>query len=657
MSSAPRTLEDVSQVFEMFFATSSAALAFFDCDLRMVHVNAAFASIGGLRPTEYLGHTLAERIPEIAATAEPYMRAVIETASPLIGMRFSVGRRRWLTSHYPIRGAAGEILGVGMVGYDDTERQEALRRLNESEQRYRTLVELGPDGISSAEGERFTYVNPAGAEILGANDPSQLIGRCIWDLQVGSPAVPAGTLERIVDANEATSYDAPVRRLDGKVITLSVRSVQTERDGVPVVHSVFRDVTRQRFEQREREELMTTLTTERSLFSTVIRQLPVGVVLLDADGSVMMRNESADRIWGGQWDLATLPKAGCETLDPAASSTCCPKRLGPDVLGFVKTDLATELVCGDGEARSVRGSVVPIETADGTQCCAVATFWDVTALARAQEDLRRAHDQLETRVAERTASLEEANERLRTALTERETAERQLRMAERLASIGTLAAGVAHEINNPLAAIVASAELAVVMRRDGAHQDEVETALTRIVDEAHRAADIVKGLLRFGRGELSERWPIDSSEVVRGLVSSPRLQTALGAAKVRTRLTRRPTRVVMNPTEFEQIVLNLIQNAVRAEAKQVIVQTAVVDGHVRLVVRDDGRGIENGDLERIFDPFFTSHPNDGGTGLGLSVVHGIVTRCGGRIEVQSRPGRGTTFTVKLPSAMQWAQVS
>jgi two-component system NtrC family sensor kinase len=322
-----------------------------------------------------------------------------------------------------------------------------------------------------------------------------------------------------------------------------------------------------------------------------------------------------------------------------------------------KSDLATEIVSGDGRARSVRGSVVPIEAADGTQCCAVATFWDVTELARAQEDLRRAHDQLETRVAERTASLAEANERLRAASTERETAERQLRMAERLASIGTLAAGVAHEINNPLAAIVASAELARALRRDGAPNDDVDVALARICDEAHRAGDIVKGLLRFGRGELSERWPIDSSEVVRGLVTSPRMQSARGAAKVRTRLTRRPTRVVMNPTELEQIVLNLIQNAVRAEAKEVLVQTAVVDGHVRLVVRDDGHGIENAELERIFDPFFTSHPDDGGTGLGLSVVHGIVTRCGGRIEVQSRPGRGTTFTVKLPSAMQWARVS
>ena len=657
MSTLPRTLEDVRQVFEMFFATSSAALAFFDRDLRMVHVNAAFARMGGLPPDDYLGRTLAECIPEIAGTAEAYMRSAIETATPLVGMRFSVGGRRWTTSHYPVRGAHGELLGIGIVGYDDTERQQALRRLHESEQRYRTLVELGPDGITSAVGERFTYVNPAGAEILGARDPAELIGRSIWDLHVGPVAAPAGTLEQIAAANEGSSYDAPVRRLDGQVVTLSVRTVRTERDGVPVVHSVFRDVTRQRLEQREREELMATLASERTLFSTVIRQLPVGVVLLGADGSAMMRNDAADRIWGGQWDLASLPTGRCETLDAATSSACTASTLEACAGGSMKTDLATDIVSGDGEARSVRGSVLPIETADGTQCCAVATFWDVTALARAQEDLRRAHDQLESRVAERTASLAEANEQLHHASTEREAAERQLRMAERLASIGTLAAGVAHEINNPLAAVVASAELARAMCRDDARHEEVDAALVRIVEEAHRAGEIVKGLLRFGRGELTERWPVDSSEVVRGLIGSSRLHTALGRATMRTRLTRTPTRVVMNPTELEQIVLNLIQNAAQAEAKTVIVQTAIVDGHVRIVVRDDGHGIKNGDLERIFDPFFTSRPHDGGTGLGLSVVHGIVTRCGGRIEVQSLPGRGTTFTVKLPSAMQWAQVS
>src|SRR5215831_19033672 len=99
----------------MFFATASAALAFLDRDLRVVHVNAAFARMGGLPPDGYLGHRLSECIPEIAATVDPYIRSVIDTGNPLIGMRFNVGRRCWTTSHYPIRGADEEMLGVGIV--------------------------------------------------------------------------------------------------------------------------------------------------------------------------------------------------------------------------------------------------------------------------------------------------------------------------------------------------------------------------------------------------------------------------------------------------------------------------------------------------------------------------------------------------------------
>jgi len=145
--------------------------------------------------------------------------------------------------------------------------------------------------------------------------------------------------------------------------------------------------------------------------------------------------------------------------------------------------------------------------------------------------------------------------------------------------------------------------------------------------------------------------------VVRRLAGSPRVRTVLDACRLRTRLARRTPRIVMNPTELEQIVLNLLQNAVQAGASEVAVQTAVSNGHVRIVVRDDGRGIAARDRDRIFDPFFTTRVHDGGTGLGLSIVHGIVTRYDGRIEVQSRVGRGTSFTVQLPSSARRARAS
>jgi signal transduction histidine kinase len=227
-------------------------------------------------------------------------------------------------------------------------------------------------------------------------------------------------------------------------------------------------------------------------------------------------------------------------------------------------------------------------------------------------------------------------------------------MTERLAAIGSLAAGIAHEVNNPLAAIMATAELARAINADGGRADELDAALARIVEEAHRGGAIVKSLLRFGRQDQGERWPVDVNGLVRRLVDSPRVRSVLDACRLTTRFTRVAVRVVIDPTELEQVVMNLVQNAVQAGARGIGLRTAVRQGYARIVVRDDGHGIDRHDLERIFDPFFTTRRGDGGTGLGLSIVHGIVTRYGGRIDVQSRVGRGTRFTIDLPAGIRAA---
>jgi C4-dicarboxylate-specific signal transduction histidine kinase len=268
------------------------------------------------------------------------------------------------------------------------------------------------------------------------------------------------------------------------------------------------------------------------------------------------------------------------------------------------------------------------------------------------EELRRSQKVLEARAVERAESLAAANERLRQEAAERASAERELRMTERLAAIGTLAAGIAHEVNNPLAAIVATAELARAINADGERRHELDAALARIVEEAHRGGAIVKSLLRLGREDHGERWPVDVNGLVRRLADSPRVRSMLDDCRLRTRFTRTSVCVVIDPTELEQVVMNLVQNAVQARATGIGIRTTVHHGCARIVVHDDGHGIDPHDLERIFDPFFTTRGGEGGTGLGLSIVHGIVTRYAGRIEVKSRVGRGTRFTIDLPAGVR-----
>jgi PAS domain S-box-containing protein len=272
------------------------------------------------------------------------------------------------------------------------------------------------------------------------------------------------------------------------------------------------------------------------------------------------------------------------------------------------------------------------------------THKDISELKRAHEELERAHSELEERVEQRTAALAEANETLRLEMVAREEAEAALRRADRLASMGTLAAGIAHEINNPVGAILVAAELA---EAEPTAPQRVRDSLRLIAREAKRCGQIVQSVLKFARQGTLEKHPCDLNATVRralelvGSYARDR-NVALDAA-----LFPDLPLVMISEPEVEQIVVNLVQNAIQAQASTVRVTTAAGDGCVRLTVRDDGVGLDGVDLGRVFDPFYTTRASDGGTGLGLSIAHGLVEDHGGTIELSSLPTGGAIVVVEL----------
>ena len=233
-----------------------------------------------------------------------------------------------------------------------------------------------------------------------------------------------------------------------------------------------------------------------------------------------------------------------------------------------------------------------------------------------------------------------------------------LRRSERMASLGTLLAGVAHEINNPLAAVSGFAQL---MMRSNLTPDD-HHAVETIAHEAARAGKIVRDLLTFARqGERERREAVRINEVVRHIVLAQRY--AMETRGIRWSLVLEPADplVLGDRAQLEQVVLNLVVNARQAiedmcdaapsddalPAMEVAVETHAEGSEVTLAVRDTGPGIGDLDRSRIFDPFFTTKAEGRGTGLGLSVVHGIVSEHGGTIEVDAAPGTGSIFTVRL----------
>lgn len=275
--------------------------------------------------------------------------------------------------------------------------------------------------------------------------------------------------------------------------------------------------------------------------------------------------------------------------------------------------------------------------------------------------LRRAHDDLESRVQERTAELLDAFTKLEKEVAERERLEEELRHTQKMEALGRLAGGIAHDFNNILAAIIGFAELAYDKTKEGSKE---RRHLQRILDAGIRGRNLVRQMLAFSRKTEREKEPIQLSALVQDTLKLMRaaLPATIGIiSDIRSRWGM----VLADPVQMEQTVMNLCANAahaMREEGGVVLVELSEImvseddpgpkgvgpGAYLKLSVSDTGSGISPEIVDKIFDPFFTTKKPGEGTGLGLSVVHGIVRQHHGHVTVESAPGKGSVFTVYLP---------
>ncbi len=242
----------------------------------------------------------------------------------------------------------------------------------------------------------------------------------------------------------------------------------------------------------------------------------------------------------------------------------------------------------------------------------------------------------------------------------REQLESQLRQAQKMEALGTLAGGIAHDFNNILAAILGNAELARLYLGE---TDLVGTSLDEILRACERAKNLVSQILAFSRAQPHERQVLRLQEVVAEAVRLARASIPAGV-EIHTTLSPNAPAVRADATQIHQVVVNLVTNAwhafdgptgqieieLRTAPPDALLPAGLVGGKfTRMRVSDNGRGMDVTTLERIFEPFFTTKGAGRGTGLGLAVVHGIVRSHGGGVDVCSEPGRGTTFDVYFPA--------
>lgn len=239
--------------------------------------------------------------------------------------------------------------------------------------------------------------------------------------------------------------------------------------------------------------------------------------------------------------------------------------------------------------------------------------------------------------------------------TERKRMESQMIRAGKLAAVGELASGVAHEINNPLASVAGYAEEMLDMiheKRILSAEDlnEFEEALATIIEQTDRCKEITQNLLNFARQEKLEVISTSLNELIEKTLYLVEPDAKLGKVEIHRDLGRNLPLVETNPSQLQQVFLNILKNALDAvEPGGVIrVVSRSENGLIRILVNDNGVGIPEVNLKKIFNPFFTTKPSGSGTGLGLSICYNILEKLGGTLEVESRVDSGTTFIVSIP---------
>ncbi len=294
----------------------------------------------------------------------------------------------------------------------------------------------------------------------------------------------------------------------------------------------------------------------------------------------------------------------------------------------------------DGSIFETMVSANLIKDEQGKPIGVVGSVMDISERKRVERELDRHRNQLEELVERRTRQLEQSQEKVR--------------QAERLASIGTLAARVAHEINNPVGSILLSAQIGreAQFKKDGENA-LVDKSFQRIMDNARRCGRIVQSILKFARQEDTEKWPHQVNDILDQALKMTNQYAQQRKASVKAYFGESLPPVQLNSLEMEQVFVNLINNAIESGppgSVRVTVRSEQTDWGVRILVEDNGIGVHEQQRKHLFDPFFTTRQQQGGTGLGLSIAHGIVANHGGKIGVVESSDGGSTFIVELPRA-------
>ncbi len=589
---------ETSELFQSIFANASVGIALIDADGRFTHSNAAWQEMLGYDADELRGLA----VVDVTAPGEPVLTATTVPSD----VKVHRVEKRYLRKDGSefwgdlcasvVRDDVGSPMGMIGIVVDITERKRKEDELRDREQQYRLLFERNLAGVfrSTLAGE-IVECNEAFARIFGHNSIDALLSRRAQDFYPSETA-----RERLVDElernGELQNHEMVLVRSDGRPVwVLANISLVADRDeDENLLEGTMIDITDRK---RADDRLL--------LQSKALESASSAIVITDAEGTIQWVNPAFTWLTGYSADEAIgqnmrLLKSDRQPSDVYREmwQTISDGRLWHGELVNRRKD---------GGLFTEEMTITPVTNSDGEIDHYIAVKQDVTDRRRIEE---------------------------------------QLRQAQKMEAVGRLAGGVAHDFNNLLQAMLGLTELI----QKNVTSSDATTKLEELESHIQSAAKLTRQLLLFSRPESTRQEMLDLNRVVRDTVL---LLVRLLRENIELEFEpdARPLALEADRGQVEQIVMNLALNASDAmlDGGRLVIRTGRGDNNtVWLEVEDNGAGIPESAREHLFEPFFTTKERSRGTGLGLSVVHGIVTLHRGTIDIDSTEGEGTVFRISLP---------
>jgi PAS domain S-box-containing protein len=618
-----KDLQNTNEVLEKIFSITYLLVAYMDKDFRFIRVNRAYAAADGKDESFFIGKNHFDLYPH--KENEAIFRRVVETGEPYsaIMKQFTYpehperGVTYWDWSLQPVKDATGAVEGVLLYLLDVTESKKMEIELSET----KTFLERTLSSLADAvfvvdpNTRTITACNPAVETVFGYSR-EEVIGKNTEVLHVNKELYEdfARRLFPALDAAGVFRTEYRMRRKDSSVFyTENTVTEMVDDSGKRTgVVSVVSDITARRQAEEDRSRLM-----------TAIEHTVEGITITNADGAIEYLNPTFETITGYRHDDmigtdadAYLAGRHNETFHRPLHETM--------ISGVPWSGHLTRKRGGDDASYDVELTVTPVYDTEGAVAHFVSVERDVTREVKLERDLRQ---------------------------------------SQKMEALGALAGGIAHDFNNILMPITLNTELAL---RSTGEPDKISENLQYVLEAAQRGRELVKQIITFSRRKEQRLEPFRMAPILKEALKL--LKASLSATiEMRQNIDDRPADVVLaDSTQIHQVLINLCTNAAHAMRKgggvlnvglaSVDVDQNTASSHadlkpgpyLRLTVSDTGEGMNRDIVERIFEPFFTTKDRSEGTGMGLSVVHGIVKNHGGAITVYSEPGKGSTFNIFFP---------